>query len=63
MPHGIMNAAFVRTSLTTCDVFVLATAFINPEASVTPEQLFECVRPWFIDETTVWWRRFEMNFR
>jgi hypothetical protein len=61
MPHGITNAAFARTTLTTCDIFVLAVGFLDPTAAITPEQLVECVSPWFIDAETVWWRSFTMG--
>jgi hypothetical protein len=61
MRHGLTNASFTRTTLTTCDIFVLAVGFLDPNAGITPEQLIECVRPWFIDAETVWWRRFTMG--
>jgi hypothetical protein len=63
MPHGITSAVFVRTTLTTCDVFILALGFLEASQMMSPEQLIESAAPWFIDAETVWWRRFVMGFR
>ena len=63
MPHGISAAIFVRTSLGTCDVFVMATSYLPPEHAMTPEQLIETVRPWFLDAETVWSRIFQGGVR
>ncbi|KAF2178790.1 hypothetical protein K469DRAFT_598295 [Zopfia rhizophila CBS 207.26] len=60
--HGITNSVFIRTTLTTCDVFVLALGFLDPKAMISPEQLIESAAPWFLDAETVWWRRFAMNW-
>lgn len=69
MRHAIPNASFVRASLTTCDVFVLATSYSYLDSTptsntrVSPEQLIESIRPWFLDAETMWWRRFQMGCR
>ncbi|KAF2731785.1 hypothetical protein EJ04DRAFT_362623 [Polyplosphaeria fusca] len=63
MPHGIMSCAFARTSIGTCDVFVMATSYLPPHAMMSPEQLIESASPWFLDAETIWWRKFEMAFR
>jgi hypothetical protein len=64
MRHGLTNAAFSRTTVTTCDVFVMAVSFLESKGgSITPEQLIECVSPWFIDAETVWWRKLTMDVR
>ncbi|KAF2473401.1 uncharacterized protein BDR25DRAFT_218204 [Lindgomyces ingoldianus] len=62
MPHGITNSVFVRTTLTTCDVFILALGLLDPKAMVSPEQLIESATPWFIDAETMWWRKFGMGW-
>ncbi|KAF2262446.1 hypothetical protein CC78DRAFT_534778 [Lojkania enalia] len=63
MPHNITNSAFIRTSLGTCDVFVMAVAYLDPINMISPEQLIESARPWFLDAETVWWRKFTLNCR
>jgi hypothetical protein len=63
MPHGITNSAFVRTSLTTCDVFVMSLKYLEPERYMSPEEFAESVSPWFIDSETVWWRCFVVSVR
>ncbi|KAF2792582.1 hypothetical protein K505DRAFT_246348 [Melanomma pulvis-pyrius CBS 109.77] len=63
MPHNIASSVFVRTTLTTCDVFILALGFLDAKNMITPEQLIESAAPWFIDAETVWWRRVAMGFR
>ncbi|KAF2007012.1 hypothetical protein P154DRAFT_517449 [Amniculicola lignicola CBS 123094] len=61
MPHNITSSAFVRTSLTTCDVLILAIGLLEPEHMISPEQFIQSVEPWFIDAETVWWRRFALG--
>ncbi|KAF2712669.1 hypothetical protein K504DRAFT_372299 [Pleomassaria siparia CBS 279.74] len=63
MPHGITSAVFVRTSLTTCDVFIMALGYMDARATMSPEQFIESTSPWFLDAETVWWRKFAMEFR
>lgn len=65
MRHALTNASFVRSSLTTCDVFVLATSYLDqdPGNGISPEQLIESIKPWFLDAETMWWRRFVMGCR
>jgi hypothetical protein len=63
MPHHITNAVFARTSLTTCDVFIMALSYMHPRAMPSPEQLIESASPWFLDAETVWWRRFLLDAR
>ncbi|KAF2009763.1 hypothetical protein BU24DRAFT_357865 [Aaosphaeria arxii CBS 175.79] len=59
MPHNsITRSAFVRTAITTCDVFVLALGYLEGEGMITPEQLIESASPWFLDAETIWWRKF-----
>jgi hypothetical protein len=58
MPHGISAASFSRTSFTTCDVFIMALPFLEPRHMMSPEELIEGVKPWFLDAETVWWRKF-----
>ncbi|KAF1959713.1 hypothetical protein CC80DRAFT_406533 [Byssothecium circinans] len=58
MPHHITNAAFARTSITTCDVFIMALGYLDPRVMMSPEQLVESVSPWYLDAETVWWRKF-----
>jgi hypothetical protein len=63
MPHHITSAAFVRTSITTCDVFIIALGYLDTRANMSPEQLVESVSPWFLDAETVWWRKFMIGLR
>jgi hypothetical protein len=63
MPRGITNSVFLRTSTTTCDIFIMALGFLDPKQGISPEELIESVSPWFIDAETVWWRKFVMGFR
>lgn len=64
MPHHITRAAFARTSLTTCDVFIMAVGYLdNTRITMSPEQLIESVSPWFLDAETVWWRKFMLGLR
>ncbi|KAF2645025.1 hypothetical protein P280DRAFT_185816 [Massarina eburnea CBS 473.64] len=58
MPHHITNAAFARTSITTCDVFIMALGYLDARVMMSPEQFVESVSPWYLDEETVWWRKF-----
>jgi hypothetical protein len=60
MPNHITSGAFARTSITTCDVFILALGYLDTRttATMSPEQLIESVSPWFLDAETVWWRKF-----
>jgi hypothetical protein len=57
MPHHITNCAFARTSLTTCDIFLMGLPYIHPIAMPSPEELIEAASPWFLDAETIWWRR------
>lgn len=57
------SAAFVRTSLTTCDVFVFAFDYMDARTLPSPEQLVESTSPWFLDAEMVWWRKFALNMR
>lgn len=63
MPHHISNAAFARTSLTTCDVFVMALGYLDARSMPSPDAFVEGVAPWFLDAETVWWRRFVLGLR
>ncbi|KAF1828411.1 hypothetical protein BDW02DRAFT_240173 [Decorospora gaudefroyi] len=63
MPHHITNSVFARTSLTTCDVFIMALEHVDPRAMPSPEDLIRAASPWFLDAETVWWRRFLMGAR
>jgi hypothetical protein len=64
MPHHITNGAFARTSITTCDVFVIALGYMdNTRPAMSPEQFIENVSPWFLDAETVWWRKFMIGLR
>lgn len=63
MPGHITSAAFARTSLTTCDVFILALGYLDARSTMSPEQLIESVSPWFLDAETVWWRKFMIGLR
>jgi len=56
MPHPISHCVFARTSLTTCDVFVMALGYMDASTMLSPEQLIESAGPWFLDAETVWWR-------
>ncbi|KAF1841911.1 uncharacterized protein K460DRAFT_262631, partial [Cucurbitaria berberidis CBS 394.84] len=58
MPHPISNSVFARTSLTTCDVFIMALGYMDARTMPSPEQLIESASPWFLDAETVWWRKF-----
>jgi hypothetical protein len=58
MPHHITNCVFARTSLTTCDVFVMALAHLDPRTTPSPEEFIAATSPWFLDAETVWWRKF-----
>lgn len=61
MPHPISNCVFARTSLTTCDVFIMALGYLDAHNMPSPEQFTESVSPWFLDAETVWWRKFWMG--
>jgi hypothetical protein len=63
MPHGIANAVFARTSLTTCDVFLMGLRYTEPHKMPSPEEFIESVRPWFLDAETVWWRKVWLDCR
>jgi|TARA_R110002003_G_scaffold290_7_gene18581 hypothetical protein len=63
MPHGIANAVFARTSFTTCDVFIMALPYLKPHQMISPEELIEAAKPWFLDAETVWWRKVWMDCR
>lgn len=63
MPHGIANAVFARTSFTTCDVFIMALPYLDPQNMMSPDELIESAKPWFLDAETVWWRKFWMDCR
>ncbi|KAH7380777.1 hypothetical protein BKA66DRAFT_512776 [Pyrenochaeta sp. MPI-SDFR-AT-0127] len=63
MPHPISNCIFARTSLTTCDVFIMALGYMDAATMPSPEQLIESASPWFLDAETVWWRKFLMGAR
>lgn len=58
MPNHLTNSAFVRTSLTICDVFILGLPYLDATHMMSPEQLFESASPWFLDAESVWWRKF-----
>jgi hypothetical protein len=58
MPHHITNSIFARTSLGTCDVFIIALANLDPRMAPSPEELIAAASPWFLDAETVWWRKF-----
>jgi hypothetical protein len=57
------NSAFARTSLTTCDVFLMALPHIEPHLMPSPEEFIEAVTPWFLDAETVWWRKVWLDCR
>jgi len=61
MPHHITDCVFARTSLTTCDVFVMALAHLDPRTAPSPEEFIVAASPWFLDAETVWWRKFLMS--
>ncbi|RMZ71681.1 hypothetical protein GMOD_00006823 [Pyrenophora seminiperda CCB06] len=61
MPHHITNCVFARTSLTTCDVFVMALPYLDARKALSPEELITAASPWFLDAETVWWRKFLMG--
>jgi hypothetical protein len=61
MPHHITNSLFARTSITTCDVFIMALPHMHPRAMPSPDELIEAASPWFLDAETVWWRKFLMG--
>lgn len=63
MGRHATSAAFARTSLTTCDVFVLALSYLDAKTMPSPEQLVECTSPWYLDAETVWWRKFAVGMR
>ncbi|PSN71844.1 hypothetical protein BS50DRAFT_629970 [Corynespora cassiicola Philippines] len=63
MPHNIYNSVFMRTALTTCDVFIHALGFLDARHALTPEQLLESASPWFLDPDVVWSRKFMMAWR
>ncbi|KAH7139543.1 hypothetical protein B0J11DRAFT_423708 [Dendryphion nanum] len=63
MPNHLTNSAFVRTSLTTCDVFILGLGYLDASHMMSPEQFFESVSPWFLDPESVWWRKFILGMR
>lgn len=63
MSRHTISAAFARTSLTTCDVFVLALGYLDAGTMPSPEQLIESASPWFLDAETIWWRKFMNGLR
>lgn len=63
MPHYISHSAFARTSLTTCDVLIMALCYLDAKSMLSPEEMIDSVRPWFLDAETVWWRKFWMGVR
>ncbi|KAF2655896.1 hypothetical protein K491DRAFT_598045 [Lophiostoma macrostomum CBS 122681] len=63
MPRGITNNVFSRTSLTTCDIFIMALGLLESKQGISPEEFVDSLSPWFIDAETVWWRKFVMGFR
>ncbi|ORY14317.1 hypothetical protein BCR34DRAFT_479643 [Clohesyomyces aquaticus] len=62
MPHGVTNSVWVRTTLGTCDLFIMALRYVDPIAMMSPEQLIESASPWNIDAETVWWRKFAVGW-
>jgi hypothetical protein len=36
----------------------MALPFLEPRHMMSPEELIEGVKPWFLDAETVWWRKF-----
>ncbi|KAK7180274.1 hypothetical protein PSPO01_13690 [Paraphaeosphaeria sporulosa] len=63
MGRHITSAAFARTSLTTCDMFILALGYMDARTLPSPEQLIESASPWYLDAETIWWRKFTLNMR
>ncbi|PVH99125.1 hypothetical protein DM02DRAFT_529780 [Periconia macrospinosa] len=63
MPHHITHSSFGRTSLTTCDVFVMALSYLDARSMPSPEGLVESVAPWYLDAESVWWRVFVLGLR
>lgn len=57
------KGAFARTSLTTCDVFVMALGYLDANTMPSPENLIESTSPWFLDAETIWWRKFTLGLR
>jgi hypothetical protein len=62
MSRVLQKTQFIRTTLATCDVLVLAIGFLDPENMYPPEQLIEAAAPWFIDAETFWWRKCAMSW-
>jgi hypothetical protein len=61
MPNFSTRSAFVRTSVTTCDVFVMAIGYLDVRKPITPETFIESASPWFLDAETIWWRKFMLG--
>lgn len=63
MARHTTSAAFARTSLTTCDVFILALGHLDARSMPSPEQLTTSVTPWYLGAETMWWRVFVLGLR
>lgn len=63
MGRHLTSGSFARTSLTTCDMFVMALGYLEAQTMPSPEQLVESTSPWFLDAETIWWRKIMLGLR
>jgi len=62
MTRTLLKTTFIRTTLATCDVLILALGFLDPKNMYPPEDLIESAAPWLIDAETFWWRKCDMGW-